>query len=492
MKQDLARIEQFLDALWLEKNLAENTLNAYRRDLSMMVEWLHHRGLTLATAQSDDLQALLAERLEGGYKATSSARLLSAVRRLFQYLYREKFREDDPSAHLASPKLPQRLPKDLSEAQVERLLQAPLIDQPLELRDKAMLEVLYATGLRVSELVGLTMSDISLRQGVVRVIGKGNKERLVPLGEEAVYWLETYLEHGRPWLLNGVSIDVLFPSQRAQQMTRQTFWHRIKHYAVLANELDALNQTRKEIEQGMQVEALTLCEKLERSRDTLPGGLAMYHPEWHQGVVGILASRIKERFHRPVIAFAPAGDGTLKGSGRSIQGLHMRDALERLDTLYPGMMLKFGGHAMAAGLSLEEDKFELFQQRFGELVTEWLDPSLLQGEVVSDGPLSAAEMTMEVAQLLRDAGPWGQMFPEPLFDGHFRLLQQRLVGERHLKVMVEPVGGGPLLDGIAFNVDTALWPDNGVREVQLAYKLDINEFRGNRSLQIIIDNIWPI
>ncbi|MDM2975333.1 single-stranded-DNA-specific exonuclease RecJ [Citrobacter sp. CK198] len=260
---------------------------------------------------------------------------------------------------------------------------------------------------------------------------------------------------------------------------------------VLANELDALNQTRKEIEQGMQAEALTLCEKLERSRETLPGGLAMYHPEWHQGVVGILASRIKERFHRPVIAFAPAGDGTLKGSGRSIQGLHMRDALERLDTLYPGMMLKFGGHAMAAGLSLEETQFEHFQQRFGELVTEWLDPSLLQGEVVSDGPLSVAEMTMEVAQLLRDAGPWGQMFPEPLFDGRFRLLQQRLVGERHLKVMVEPVGGGPLLDGIAFNVDTACWPDNGVREVQLAYKLDINEFRGNRSLQLIIDHLWP-
>ncbi|HCB2272702.1 TPA: single-stranded-DNA-specific exonuclease RecJ [Citrobacter koseri] len=260
---------------------------------------------------------------------------------------------------------------------------------------------------------------------------------------------------------------------------------------VLANELDALNQTRKEIEQGMQAEALTLCEKLERSRETLPGGLAMYHPEWHQGVVGILASRIKERFHRPVIAFAPAGDGTLKGSGRSIQGLHMRDALERLDTLYPGMMLKFGGHAMAAGLSLEEAQFEHFQQRFGELVTEWLEPSLLQGEVVSDGPLSVAEMTMEVAQLLRDAGPWGQMFPEPLFDGRFRLLQQRLVGERHLKVMVEPVGGGPLLDGIAFNVDTACWPDNGVREVQLAYKLDINEFRGNRSLQLIIDHLWP-
>ncbi|UDJ83319.1 single-stranded-DNA-specific exonuclease RecJ [Kosakonia oryzae] len=260
----------------------------------------------------------------------------------------------------------------------------------------------------------------------------------------------------------------------------------------LANDLDALNQTRKEIEQGMQAEALTLCEQLERSRDTLPGGLAMYHPEWHQGVVGILASRIKERFHRPVIAFAPAGDGVLKGSGRSIQGLHMRDALERLDMLYPGMMLKFGGHAMAAGLTLEEHRFEEFQQRFGELVTEWLDPALLQGEIVSDGPLTPQEMTLDVAEMLREAGPWGQMFPEPLFDGEFRLLQQRLVGERHLKVMLEPVGGGPLLDGIAFNVDTTCWPDNGVRQVNIAYKLDVNEFRGNRSVQLIIENLWPL
>lgn len=234
VEQDLARIEQFLDALWLERNLAENSLSAYRRDLSMVVEWLHHRGLSLATAQSGDLQTLLAERVEGGYKASSTARMLSAVRRLFQHLYREKIRDDDPSALLASPKLPQRLPKDLSEAQVERLLQVPTVEEPIELRDKAMLEVLYATGLRVSELVGLTMSDVSLRQGVVRVIGKGNKERLVPLGEEAVYWLEQYLTHGRPWLLNGQSLDILFPSNRARQMTRQTFWHRIKHYAQLA------------------------------------------------------------------------------------------------------------------------------------------------------------------------------------------------------------------------------------------------------------------
>jgi len=232
--QDNELTEQFLDALWIERNLAQNTLSSYRQDIQTLTGWLAHHQLTLLSVTPQDLQQFLAERLEGGYKATSSARLLSAMRRLFQYLYREKLRPDDPSALLSAPKLPQRLPKDLSEAQVERLLQAPDTNIPLELRDKAMLEVLYATGLRVSELTGLTLSDISLRQGVVRVIGKGDKERLVPLGEEAVYWLEQYMEHGRPWLLNGQTLDVMFPSNRAQQMTRQTFWHRIKHYATLA------------------------------------------------------------------------------------------------------------------------------------------------------------------------------------------------------------------------------------------------------------------
>lgn len=233
-QQESALIEQFLDALWLERNLAENTLASYRLDLQALGAWLNQQNTSLLQAQALDLQAFLADRVEGGYKATSSARLLSAMRRLFQYLYRENMRSDDPTALLASPKLPQRLPKDLSEAQVDALLKAPCVDQPLELRDKAMLEVLYATGLRVSELVGLAISDVSLRQGVVRVIGKGNKERLVPLGEEAVYWIENYLEHGRPWMVNGQALDVLFPSNRSQQMTRQTFWHRIKHYAILA------------------------------------------------------------------------------------------------------------------------------------------------------------------------------------------------------------------------------------------------------------------
>ena len=261
---------------------------------------------------------------------------------------------------------------------------------------------------------------------------------------------------------------------------------------MLASELDALNQTRKEIEQGMQTEALALCDALERSSEALPLGIAMYHPEWHQGVVGILASRLKERFHRPVIAFAPAGDGTLKGSGRSISGLHMRDALERLDMLYPGLIIKFGGHAMAAGLSLEAEKFDEFRQRFGELIGEWLSEESLQGVVWSDGQLMAQELTLPTAELLREAGPWGQAFPEPQFDGKFKLIQQRLVGERHLKVMLEPLGGGPLLDGIAFNIDTALWPDPSVKQVELAYKLDINEFRGNRSVQLIIEHLWPL
>ncbi|MEY4923161.1 MAG: single-stranded-DNA-specific exonuclease RecJ [Pseudomonadota bacterium] len=259
----------------------------------------------------------------------------------------------------------------------------------------------------------------------------------------------------------------------------------------LAIDLDSLNQTRREIEQGMQVEALQLCDQLERTNTELPYGIAMYHPEWHQGVVGILASRIKERFHRPVIAFAPAGAGLLKGSGRSVAGLHMRDVLERLDTLNPGLMLKFGGHAMAAGLSLEQDKFDEFRQHFADLVGEWMDPSQLEGVVWSDGELKGNELSLETAELLRNGGPWGQSFPEPTFDGKFRILQQRLVGERHLKLMIEPLNGGPLLDGIAFNVDTSLWPDSSVREVKLAYKLDINEYRGNRSVQLLVQHLWP-
>ncbi|PMH39924.1 site-specific tyrosine recombinase XerD [Vibrio sp. 10N.286.49.B3] len=226
--------EQFLDAMWMERGLSENTLSSYRTDLVKLLSWMETYNYKLdfiSTAGLHEYQAWLADQ---DYKQTSRARMISAIRRLFQYLHREKVRMDDPSALLVSPKLPQRLPKDLSEDQVDALLEAPDPNDPLELRDKAMLELLYATGLRVTELISLTMENVSLRQGVVRVTGKGGKERLVPMGESAVDWIETFIEQGRSQLLGEKTSDVVFPSRRAKQMTRQTFWHRIKHYAVLA------------------------------------------------------------------------------------------------------------------------------------------------------------------------------------------------------------------------------------------------------------------
>ena len=240
--KNLALIDLFLNEYWIEKGLSENTVQSYRLDLTALCDWLDKNGLSLETLDAVDLQGFLGERLEKGYKATSTARMLSAMRKLFQYLYREKYRVDDPSAVLSSPKLPSRLPKYLTEQQVSDLLNTPDVDVPLELRDKAMLELLYATGLRVTELVSLTIENMSVQQGVVRVIGKGNKERIVPMGEEAAYWVRQFMFYGRPVLLNGQSSDVVFPSQRAQQMTRQTFWHRVKHYAILADiDADALS-----------------------------------------------------------------------------------------------------------------------------------------------------------------------------------------------------------------------------------------------------------
>ena len=240
--KNLALIDLFLNEYWIEKGLSENTVQSYRLDLTALCDWLDKNDLSLETLDAVDLQGFLGERLEKGYKATSTARMLSAMRKLFQYLYREKYRVDDPSAVLSSPKLPSRLPKYLTEQQGSDLLNTPNVEVPLELRDKAMLELLYATGLRVTELVSLTIENMSVQQGVVRVIGKGNKERIVPMGEEAAYWVRQFMLYGRPVLLNGQSSDVVFPSQRAQQMTRQTFWHRVKHYAILADiDADALS-----------------------------------------------------------------------------------------------------------------------------------------------------------------------------------------------------------------------------------------------------------
>ncbi|MCW8334534.1 site-specific tyrosine recombinase XerD [Vibrio sp. SCSIO 43135] len=234
MSADQGIVEQFLDSMWMERGLSENTLASYRNDLKKLLQWMEQNNYRLDFISLSGLQEYQTWLVDQDYKQTSRARMLSAIRRLFQYLHREKLRADDPSALLVSPKLPKRLPKDLSEAQVDALLDAPDPNDPMELRDKAMLELLYATGLRVTELVSLTMENISLRQGVVRVTGKGGKERLVPMGENAVDWIEAFLSNGRADLLGDNTSDVVFPSKRARQMTRQTFWHRIKHYAVIA------------------------------------------------------------------------------------------------------------------------------------------------------------------------------------------------------------------------------------------------------------------
>ncbi|NAW96675.1 site-specific tyrosine recombinase XerD, partial [Vibrio sp. V42_P2S4T144] len=233
-QQDFSLVEQFLDAMWMERGLSENTLASYRNDLMKLLVWMEKHRYRLDFISLSGLQEYQSHLVDLDYKQTSRARMLSAIRRLFQYLHREKVRADDPSALLVSPKLPQRLPKDISEEQVDALLEAPDPNDPIELRDKAMLELLYATGLRVTELVSLTMENVSLRQGVVRVTGKGGKERLVPMGENAVDWIETFIQQGRPALLGDTSSDIVFPSKRARQMTRQTFWHRIKYYALIA------------------------------------------------------------------------------------------------------------------------------------------------------------------------------------------------------------------------------------------------------------------
>ncbi|MDK9782958.1 single-stranded-DNA-specific exonuclease RecJ [Vibrio sp. B172a] len=262
----------------------------------------------------------------------------------------------------------------------------------------------------------------------------------------------------------------------------------------MASELDGLNQTRKEIEEGMKQEAMAFCERLQFGENSeLPYGLALFQRDWHQGVIGILASRIKEKFHRPVIAFADGGEGTIKGSCRSIPGLHMRDALDFIDTQNPGLIIKFGGHAMAAGLTIKEQDFERFSRLFDDVVKKELDEAALKGVIMSDGELKPEEFSMHVAEQLRSGGPFGQAFPEPIFDGEFKVLHQKLVGEKHLKLMLEPLYKGHptnvMIDGIAFNVDLRRWPDASVKTVRLAYKLDVNEFRGNQSLQLMIDYI---
>jgi single-stranded-DNA-specific exonuclease len=254
----------------------------------------------------------------------------------------------------------------------------------------------------------------------------------------------------------------------------------------MAARLDALNRDRKDIESDMQLQALAVIESQLPDTAELPAGFCLFDPQWHQGVIGILAARIKERFHRPVIAFARGGQGELKGSARSISALHIRDTLDAIATRYPELLSRFGGHAMAAGLTLAEENLPAFEVAFTAEVTRALSAEDLQDVIYTDGALSGEELSLATAKLLREAGPWGQGFPAPLFEGEFDILEQRVVGERHLKMVLAPTGGGGRLDAIAFN--HAVLPASN-EPVRLVYRLDVNEYRGVENAQLVVEHI---
>jgi single-stranded-DNA-specific exonuclease len=261
----------------------------------------------------------------------------------------------------------------------------------------------------------------------------------------------------------------------------------------LATRLSELNDERREIEQRMQAEALAAVDRLHlESLGETPAGLCLYDDSWHQGVVGLVASRVKDRVHRPVIALARAEDGTLRGSARSVAGVHIRDVLEAIATRHPGLIERFGGHAMAAGLTLNRDHLEVFTGLFVQEVGAWLDPAA-QGFVDTDGELAPEEMTLATALELREGGPWGHSFPEPAFDGEFVVLESRTVGERHLKLRVRPAASGEVFDAIAFGRINGATPDREIPEGQarLAYRLDVNEYLGTRRLQLVVEHIEP-
>jgi len=234
LQRDELTVERFIDSLWMERGLSENTLQAYRRDIEALRSWAEPQNKSLLSLRSFDLLGYLAFLQQRGLKARSTARALSSLRSFYQWLLRENSIDEDPTLRLDAPKLGRKLPDALSEEDVEKLLSAPNVELSLELRDRAMLEVLYACGLRVSELVGLQIAQVNTQQGVIRSTGKGGKERQVPMGEEALWWFEHYMRKARPDLVGSAQHGVAFPSKRGQQMTRQTFWHRIKHYAIRA------------------------------------------------------------------------------------------------------------------------------------------------------------------------------------------------------------------------------------------------------------------
>lgn len=257
-----------------------------------------------------------------------------------------------------------------------------------------------------------------------------------------------------------------------------------------AKQLNELNIERRKIETEMKDQALKAIESLalkEASPSTpLPITLCLFDPSWHQGVIGILAGRLKERYHRPVIAFAQVSPTEMKGSARSIPGLNIRDVLASIDREHPGLMTKFGGHAMAAGLSLHPDGFQRFREALLHQVSKEIDLSQCEGEILSDGDLKPFELTLDLAKQIQEAGPWGQWFPEPTFDSVFEILDQRIVGQHHLKLTLAHVDGTEPLDAIAFQVDLKLWPNYRARYIHGAYRLDMNTFNGRTKLQLMM------
>lgn len=261
----------------------------------------------------------------------------------------------------------------------------------------------------------------------------------------------------------------------------------------LAFQLDNLNRERRNIESGMQSEALQYLEQIDVD-DQPVFGLSLYDETWHQGVIGILASRIKERMHRPVIVFAPGDEGEIKGSGRSISGIHIRDALEAVSSQHPGLIKKFGGHAMAAGLTIAETDFNLFADAFNRQIEAMSDEEMLEAVVLTDGQLETDYFDMQTVELLEQGGPWGQAFPEPVFTGCFRVVNQRVLKDRHIKLVLSPDNGAgdKFIDAIVFNHFDGTEAEHEKQlpeSVELVYKLAINDFRGQQSLQLIIDHI---
>ncbi|MWN32284.1 MULTISPECIES: single-stranded-DNA-specific exonuclease RecJ [unclassified Gilliamella] len=259
-----------------------------------------------------------------------------------------------------------------------------------------------------------------------------------------------------------------------------------------ATDLDNLNSDRKLIEQTMHKEALSFIEEIEKQSTAIPNFLVFYHPQWHQGIIGILSARLKDKYYRPVISFASTQDGFLKGSGRSIKGLHLRDFIDKLNQQHPDLIVSFGGHAMAVGLTIREEDLERFKSSIEALSDKQLPPNLLEQIIETDGEIDSQDFTYAIAKQVKESGPWGEGFSTPIFDGEFIIHRQQLLAEKHLKLVLEPKNGGPLIEGIFFNVNRQQWPDQSIKNVKIVYHLDVNEFRGNQSPNLIIKHLWPI